>query len=534
MSSRLLSVPALLADRAGKQPESIAMQHVDGRALSMADLLARAKSRAAALRGLGVQPGDRVIVYADDYFESFVSWLGTGLAGAIEVPVNPALRSSSLAHPISDSGSSVALTTRALFGNLRGLGAKPGTIKTVVLLDEWEDQDEDEDETGWGAARIVDRDEFDSEVVDTLPFAPPEIWDTACIIYTSGTTGRPKGVLLPWGQIAHNCRTSVMKDPQFSGPRYSYAAPFHMSGKYNFTCALDAAETMVVRDGFSLSNYWADIRRYGCTYSQLFPQLAHRLLTQPELPDDADNPLQYVWCFPAFPDVDQFKKRFGVVRIATGFGMTEIGGPIVNRNAMSSNWQSSGTVVDNPSGIEAKLVDEHDMEVPSGEVGEIVVRTRDPWALNTGYYNLPDATAAAWRNGWFHTGDAMRIDADGTFHFVDRMKDCIRRNGENISSFEVEGYARQHHAVAEVAAIGIPSPLGEEEIKIVVVRAPDTAVSAEELVSYLGEIMPRFMVPRYVEFADRLPKTAATDRVRKAELKKDPLNPSTWDAKKKA
>ena len=521
MSLALLSVPAALAELAATDSSSTVLQHVDGRTLSAANLLQLAESRAAALSSLGVQRGDRVVVFADDYFENFVSWLGIGLAGAIEVPVNPALRSSSLAHPIWDSGSTIVLTTRSLLGQLRGLGN--GRLDTIVVLDEERCDD------AMGPTQLIGRREFDAASDENRCAVAPELWDPACIIYTSGTTGPPKGVLVPWGQIAHNTRTSVMKDPEFTGPRYSYAAPFHMSGKYNFACSLDTRQTMVVRDGFSLSNFWSDVRKHGCTCSQLFPQLAKGLLMQPELADDADNPLQYVWCFPAFPEVDAFKQRFGVVRVATGFGMTEIGGPIVNHNATSSNWQTSGSVVDNPSGIEVKLVDEHDMEVPVGTAGEIVVRTREPWALNTGYFNLPEVSAAAWRNGWFHTGDAMSVDAEGNFHFVDRMKDCIRRKGENISSFEVEAYVNQHAAVEEVAAIGVASSLGEEDIKIVVVRTVDATITSDDLVEDLRQIMPKFMVPRYVEFVDQLPKTAATGRVRKVELKRDPLNESTTD-----
>jgi crotonobetaine/carnitine-CoA ligase len=304
-----------------------------------------------------------------------------------------------------------------------------------------------------------------------------------------------------------------------------------MSGKYNFSCAMTTDQLMVVRDGFSLSKYWSEIREHDCVYSQLFPQLGTLLLRQPERPDDGDNPLQFVICYPAFPDVDRFKERFGVKRVSTGFGMTEIGGPIVNRDANGSNWFSSGTLVDNPSGVEVKLVDEHDMEVPTGEPGELVVRTREPWALMAGYYKRPEATAEAWRNGWFHTGDALVVDEQGMYRYVDRMKDCIRRKGENVSSFEVEDAVRRITGVQDVAAVGVPSPLGEEDIKICVVRTPDSTLSEAELVDQLREVMPKFMMPRYVEFYPELPKTAATGRVRKVELKGRKLvTESTWDA----
>ena len=179
--------------------------------------------------------------------------------------------------------------------------------------------------------------------------------------------------------------------------------------------------------------------------------------------------------------------------------------------------------------MEVELVDDHDMPVPRGEVGEIIVRTRAPWALNTGYLGLPEATATAWRNGWFHTGDAARIDENGHYVFVDRMKDCVRRMGENISSFELEAYVLQNPAVDEVAVIGVPSDLGEEDIKLVVIITDGQALDAAELVADLEQRVPKFMVPRYVEFVTDFPRTAATGRIQKVALKKDPLTPTTWD-----
>ena len=149
--------------------------------------------------------------------------------------------------------------------------------------------------------------------------------------------------------------------------------------------------------------------------------------------------------------------------------------------------------------------------------------------MNIGYYGMPEKTAESWRNGWFHTGDGFKVDADGNFFFVDRLKDAIRRRGENISSFEVEGYVNEHPDVAETAAIGVPSELGEDEVKVLVVRKPESSLSERELVEYLIPKMPRFMVPRYIEFVDGLPKTEATSRTQKVKLRENAINDSTWD-----
>jgi crotonobetaine/carnitine-CoA ligase len=148
--------------------------------------------------------------------------------------------------------------------------------------------------------------------------------------------------------------------------------------------------------------------------------------------------------------------------------------------------------------------------------------------LNAGYWRMPDKTAEAWRNGWFHTGDAMRYDEDGNYYFVDRIKDAIRRRGENISSFEVEAYVGEHPDVLECAAIAVPAEVTEDDVKVVVVRQPGSALAHEQLHEYLSARMPRFMLPRYIEFVDSLPKTP-TLRVKKVELRADARNANTWD-----
>jgi crotonobetaine/carnitine-CoA ligase len=222
--------------------------------------------------------------------------------------------------------------------------------------------------------------------------------------------------------------------------------------------------------------------------------------------------------------VEGFRERFGV-SIRTHYGMTEAGA-VFNRHEVVDNLASCGTPA---PGYEVRLVDEHDYEVPVDEIGELVVRPDRPWTMSLGYLGMPDKTAEAWRNGWFHTGDGFKRDADGRYYFVDRIKDYLRRRGENISSFEVEQFVLEHPDVAEVAAIGVPSEHGEDEIKIVVVLQRGSLVTPGELIDFLAPRMPRYMVPRYVELVDSLPHTEATNRVRKVELRADPFNDATWD-----
>jgi crotonobetaine/carnitine-CoA ligase len=250
-------------------------------------------------------------------------------------------------------------------------------------------------------------------------------------------------------------------------------------------------------------------------------------MAQPPGDDDAGNPLRRAIMLPVLPNWREFQERFGV-RVRTCYAMTEISPPF------GTGWE----IVDHRScgvlrpGYEVRLVDEHDAQVPPGSIGELVVRTAEPWTLCLGYHGRPDRTAEAWRNGWFHTGDAFRCDGDGNYFFVDRFKDSIRRRGENISSFEVEALVNAHPDVVESAAIAVPSEWGEDEVKVVVVADPASGLTPESLTEFLIATMPRFMVPRYLELVDALPKTEATLRVKKHELRVDPLNERTWDREK--
>ncbi len=175
------------------------------------------------------------------------------------------------------------------------------------------------------------------------------------------------------------------------------------------------------------------------------------------------------------------------------------------------------------------MVNECDEPLGPGEIGELVVRTPEPWAINVGYYKMPEATVEAWRNGWFHTGDAFRYDDDGWFYFVDRMRDAIRRRGENISSFEVETMASEYEGVVECAAIGVPAELGEDEVLVAVIVSDPAAFDPAGFVEFLDARMPKFMVPRYVRVLDDLPRTEASMRVRKHELRAQGVTPDTWD-----
>jgi crotonobetaine/carnitine-CoA ligase len=248
---------------------------------------------------------------------------------------------------------------------------------------------------------------------------------------------------------------------------------------------------------------------------------------QPPDPSDADNPLRCVLIGPMIPGMEDFERRFGV-RVATCYGMTEVGAPLVT-GWDHGPWATCGRPRTDYPWIEVQIVNEVDEPLGPGEVGELVVRTREPWALNAGYYGLPEVTANAWRNGWFHTGDSFRFDDEGWYYFVDRTKDTIRRRGENISSFEVENFVIDHPEVVDCAAIGVPAVHGEDEVMVVVIPRDRAVFDPVDLIRFLAARMPRFMVPRYVEVVDELPRNETSMRVRKVELRERGVTDATWD-----
>lgn len=509
-----------VADRAADDPDRVVVQNVDGPRLTYGELHRANLAWAGAYERLGVGAGSHVVTMLPTSFDAYGAWLGLGWLDAVEVPINTAYRGRMLRYVIEQSQADAVILSAQFVDRLAEVADEMERLPTVVVPDA--------DDPGALPFPALGRSAF----FDGPPHAGarlgPAAHDVGCIVYTSGTTGPSKGVLVPWGQMYYGA-LGPPEDALLPGEAYYSTLPtFHMSGKYSIYIPMLRGGHLVMRDAFSVSHFWDDIRRFGCTYAAVLGPMARFLMMQPEGEDDADNSLRAVTMAPLPPEIEEFKKRFGV-KVATGFGMTEVGGILTSDGWETPNWRTCGKVRKGPPGYEVRLVDEHDEEVADGEVGELIVRTGEPWALNCGYYRMPDKTAEAWRNGWFHTGDVFVRDEDGNFYFVDRRKDCIRRRGENISSMEVEGYVNEHPAVVESAAIAVPSEHGEDDVKICVVAKPDGELDAEALIGFLEPRMPKFMLPRFVEIVSELPKTEATNRIKKAELKKAPLNANTWD-----
>ena len=520
MLERDLVLPNLIASRAAEFPDRVFMQHVDGGEMTYADLHQRALRWAGGLANIGVKRGDTVLVMLPNSFDAVAAWLAISWAGAMEVPVNNSYRGRILEYIINNSTARVMITCAQFFERVDFVAAGLETLEQVLVTDDAAPRITSADRGALKSVRAA------AGILDTaapLRADGPTHFDIATIVYTSGTTGPSKGVMMPWAQC-HAMSTGCIP-LEGMGERDAWYSPFplfHMSGKLALYAAALFNGRFVVREAFSTRDFWPEVRRFKCTASLLIGTTMSFVASLPPSPDDRSHPLRYVLMAPLPADPDAFMRRYNV-KICSVFNMTEISCPIWTR------WQLHGKSCGRlREGYAVRIVDAHDEEVPAGTVGEIVVRADQPWMLNAGYYRMPEKTVEAWRNGWFHTGDAGYVDGDGFYYFVDRQKDAIRRRGENISSMELEALVNDCPGVQESAAVGVPSEHGEDEVKVVVTVRPGSDFEPRKLIEYLIPRVPRFMVPRYVEVLDALPKTP-TEKVRKQLLRDSGINENTWD-----
>jgi crotonobetaine/carnitine-CoA ligase len=516
--------PHALAHYAVATPDVVALQHVDGSFLTYAALHGESLTWASGFAALGVTAQTHVATMLTNRFEAHRTMVALGWLRAVEVPLNTAYLGRMLHYALELADVTVLVTESQFVERVLEVVHELPLLHTVVVVD----VDTPTTTAPASNVRMVGAAELlDVVTPATNTFVGPLDRDTAALMFTSGTTGASKAVITPWAVVYQNW-SWVPDDTISEGLGLYCAMPlFHNSGRGAFNYAMSRGARFVMRDKFSASSFWSDVRDHRCEAAALVGPMTALLWSAPATPDDAHNPLRSVVLGPMIPEMEQFKSRFGV-RVTTTYGQTEIGCPL------ASGWDhgppaSCGRLRTDYPWPEIRLADEFDEPVEQGAVGEMLVRTRAPWAMNAGYYKMPAQTAAAWRNGWFHTGDAFVVDSDGNYSVLDRMRDTIRRRGENISSFEVENSVVEHPAVIEVAAIGVPAALGEDEVLVAVIVRDRDAFDPAELIAFLAERMPRFMVPRYVDVVDDFPRVETSLRVKKTELRERGITATTWD-----
>jgi crotonobetaine/carnitine-CoA ligase len=493
----------------------------DGQEWSYGRLHQAVRSTARALQDLGLRQGEPVLVWLPNGMDVLTVWFAINYVGGVYVPINTAYRGGILEHVVKNAGASLMIAHADLVPRLKD--AAKAVLTTVVVLG--------------GEAQPIDGltvlagDRLASSG-EVLPLERPiEPWDTQSIIYTSGTTGPSKGVLSSYAHL-HEMATALCSDNQrrcYLGPddRFMINLPmFHVGGTAPTYAMLVLGGSITLLEAFDTQSFWATANRTRTTSVILLGVMATFLMKEPVQAGERDTTLKDVIIIPLTAEGVAFRERFGVTT-HTLFNMSEVSCPLVAED----NPAVVATCGRPRKGVRVRLVDAHDCEVAPGEIGELVLRTEAPWALNHGYNANPEATALAWRNGWFHTGDAFKVDADGNYFFVDRFKDSIRRRGENVSSFEVEVEVCAHPAVREAAAVAVPSEFSEDEILVAVSPSEGQTIDPSELLAFLKPRMAHFMVPRYIRIIDDLPKTP-TRKVEKYLIRQSGVTDDTWDREK--
>jgi crotonobetaine/carnitine-CoA ligase len=519
------TLPVLLRRRAAENPDRPFIDDVSGRALTYGAADAGSRRWAAAFRRHGIGPEDIVTTMIPSGPRSFLVWQGLAWIRAHEATLNEQYRGEFLAGIVNDTGAALLVVDGQYVERFAEIAGMLDHLREVVVVGTYEGASEGPSTVPFV---VIPEADFLAGCEPAEDLVEPGPADIAAIFYTSGTTGRSKGVLVPWGCL-HYGGIACLPPEEMTADDVIHqigSASHTGSRAITYLAALVNAR-IVLRPTFSISSFWDDVDRYEVTTAVVVGAMPHFIAAQPPVPRDAKTSLTKVFMAPVVPDVDGFNERFGV-RTRTVYGMTEIGVPITGSGFEIDDPASCGLLYDGFPWPEVRLVDDQDFEVRPGEVGEMIVRTPIPWMMNAGYLNRPDQTATAWRNGWFHTGDAMRQDSSGRFYFVDRIKDAIRRSGENISSFEVEAAINSHPGVAESAAVAVPSEYTEDEILVFVLPSHDVPVTPDELIDHVVTRVPRFMVPRYLDFVDELPKTP-NEKIKKAELRSRGVTSTTWD-----
>jgi crotonobetaine/carnitine-CoA ligase len=486
----------------------------DGPTWTFAETRKQAMSAGAGLSALGVTQDETVVVWLPNGPDCLRVWFGINWLGAVYVPINTAYRGKLLEHVLRNSDAHILIAHADLLPRLDDVAL--AKIEHVVVL-------------GGKPRPVQSAHVHAADVLSGDPATVPALgrpiqpWDIQSIVYTSGTTGPSKGVLSSYAHLFAMAGRDGF--PMVEAiDRYMCNLPlFHVGGTIPVMGMLARGGSVSLVTSFTTESFWRSVTATNTTIVLLLGAMATFVAKTTPGPADRDHTLRKVIIVPLAEDAPAFARRFGV-DVYTLYNMTEISTPLVS----GLNPPKAGIAGKPRAGVELRIVDANDCEVASGQTGELIVRSDGPFALNSGYFQNPEATVKAWRNGWFHTGDAFRINEDGDFVFVDRMKDSIRRRGENISSFEVEAEVAAHPDVNECAVVPVASEVSEDEILCVVAPVLGRSIDPAELLRFLAPRLAHFMVPRYVRIVDELPRTP-TAKIQKHLLKQDGITADCWD-----
>jgi len=506
------------------------------RSWSHRDLPRLAASRASTLRAAGVGRGDRVAVMLSNRIELIEIVVACGWIGAAAVPINTAAMGPQIGYVLADCAARLLVIESGFVERLATAELGDVTLAKVWIVGEamppvttHREKITAAPTTAAAMASRIACLPFPSlaDGIDSASAADPAIVpsDTLAILYTSGTTGPAKGVLCSHAQLHWWGVHSADVLGVGAGDVLCTTLPlFHINALNTFAQASLAGCRVAYEPRFSASSFWATMREREATVVYLLGAMVPILLAQPVSAAERDHRVR-IGLGPGVPAsaASAFRERTGVPMLE-GYGSTETNFVI----ASATERARPGSMGWVRAGFAARVVDASDVDLPAGEAGELVLRADEPLAFSQGYFGKPEATASAWRNGWFHTGDRVVRDADGCFRFVDRLKDAIRRRGENISSYEVEQVLQGHPAVASVAVYPVRSELAEEEVMAALVARPGEALDPAELARFCATRLPYFAIPRFIDVVADLPRTE-NGKVQKYKLRERGVTASAWD-----
>ncbi|WP_158555801.1 AMP-binding protein [Peribacillus glennii] len=515
----------MLERRASESPDLELFRTVDGEIYSFGAVNNHANQLANGLSSIGVRPKDTVCWMLPTSPESMGYWFALSKCGAVEICINEAYRGEILQYVLNDSRAKTLIIHAKYYSRIMEIADGLTNLQRVVIVGD--------DELDIGKlvkplhVELYSHFNFKDKQPVEIAYQEqnPSFHETSTIIYTSGTTGQSKGVMISHHMLFFYGLTYVESiGINKEDIIYHFLPFFHVSGRQLVGGAIISGARFVLRERFSVTNFWKDIKSNNCTQVVAVGGTPSLILAEEESPDDGDNPLEVVWAVPALPNIySKFEERFNT-RVTVPFGgteMTYITKPDLREGAAKKG--SSGIANDY---FEIRIVDYHDNILAHGEIGEIVVRPKISEIILQGYWNKPESTVISLRNAWYHTGDLGYLDEQGYLFFTDRKKDSIRRRGENISSSEVENIISKHEEVVHCAAVPVASEIGEDEVKICLTLRSQTTFDRVEFIKWCFDRMPYFMVPRFLEILDAMPLTAL-GKIEKYKLGE--IGANTWD-----
>ena len=513
--------------KAHGEREFMAFEH--GSMLTFASLDRESDRLARNLASLGVVPGDRVMVLLKNRIEFMLSLIAIVKLGAIFVPINTELKGVFLQHQLRNAEPRVLFLDHDLrdaFDNVQG---GHDNLTTTIYVGGDVPDERPEVLANTAATTFEAFSDLEGNASDVLVTPRPE--DIACIMYTSGTTGPAKGVLMPhahcylFGEGTAREMAMTKTDCQ-----YVCMPLFHGMGLLmQVLSSLITGSKVFCVERFSPNRWLDEVRACGATVTNALGVIPEMLFRTPETEYDRDNKLRIVLAVPIAAEwAEAMEQRFGF-RFMQAYGGTEL--CIVCFTTLNDPLLPgmAGHVRDDFFEIQIADADT-DVPLPQGEVGEIIVRPKVPFCFSQGYFRMPEKTTETWRNLWYHSGDAGYFDEQGRLYFSDRIRDRIRRRGENISSYEIEQVLNDHPDIMESAVVGIriEGAGGEDEVKAYIVTHRGNEIDNIALLDYCVEHIPRFAVPRYIEAVGAIPKSA-TGKMQKNLLRRFGVTDSTWD-----